>query len=171
MGKKSDRISVKAYLLEMQIMWKRNGKRRRGFDADKIRKKYKIGTIPIPEFTDILENEITDEAVNDFIERRAKYYKERKIEIEKKLHPLGEVKEQPINRATIEEFLPGFENEPKPVQTAIDFDKERIADNLGELIIFMRRIADALDVIACKSSRKQITIPPRKNAYKEPFAC
>ena len=82
-----------------------------------------------------------------------------------------QIKEHPINHATIEELLPGFENEPKPVQTAIDFDKERIADNLGELIIFMRRIADALDVIACKSSRKQITIPSRKNAYKEPFAC
>lgn len=44
-----------------------------------------------------------------------------------------------------EEVLPGFENEPKPepVQTAIDFDKERIADNLGQLIIEVRKMNDA----------------------------
>lgn len=148
MGKKSDRISTKAYLLEMQIMWKRNGKRRVGFDADKIRKKYQIGTIPIPDFMDILENEITDEAVNDFIERKTKYYKERKLEREKKLHPLGEVKENPIDHTPMDELLPGFENEPKPVQTAIDFDKERIADNLGQLIVEVRRIATALERLA-----------------------
>ena len=49
-----------------------------------------------------------------------------------------------------DEVLPGFENEPKPdpVQTAIDFDKERIADNLCELIIIGRQIVEALNRVA-----------------------
>lgn len=65
-------------------------------------------------------------------------------------HPFGEVKPLPINHTPLEEILPGFENEPKPepVQTAIDFDKERIADNLGELIIIARKIANALERLA-----------------------
>lgn len=62
----------------------------------------------------------------------------------------GEVKEKPINHTPMDELLPGFENEPKPepMQTAIDFDKERIADNLGQLIVEVRRMADALETLS-----------------------
>lgn len=64
------------------------------------------------------------------------------------LPTIHEVKPLPINHTPVEELLPGFENEPKPVQTSIDFDKERIADNLGELIIIARKIAKALERLA-----------------------
>ena len=34
------------------------------------------------------------------------------------------------------------------MQTAIDFDKERIADNIGQLILEVRRVAEALEILA-----------------------
>ena len=36
----------------------------------------------------------------------------------------------------------------KPKQTAIDFDKERLADNIGQLVIEVRRMADALETLS-----------------------
>lgn len=42
--------------------------------------------------------------------------------------------------------LPPDYNEPR--QTAIDFDKERIADNIGQLVIEVRRMADALETLS-----------------------
>ena len=75
----------------------------------------------------------------------AKYYEHLRREAAK-MKERREAQPKPAK----EEVLPGFENEPKPepVQTAIDFDKERIADNLGELIIIARKVANALEKIA-----------------------
>lgn len=44
----------------------------------------------------------------------------------------------------MDELLPGFEAR----QTAIDFEKVSVSDNLGQLIIEARRIADALERLA-----------------------
>lgn len=75
----------------------------------------------------------------------AKYYEHLRQEAAK-MKERREAQPKPAK----EEVLPGFENEPQPepVQTAIDFDKERIADNLGELIIIARKIANALERLA-----------------------
>lgn len=133
MGRKNDRTATKAYLLEMQIMWKRNGRRKSGFGADMIRKKYKIGTIPIPDFTDILENEITEDAVTDFIERKSKYYEEKRQSLKERA------------QIVTDEVLPGFENESKSEQAELDFETVAISDNIGLVAMELRRIADAME--------------------------
>lgn len=106
-------------------------------------------------------------------------------------HPFGEVKPLPINNTPMDELLPGFENEPKPVQTSIDFDKERLADNIGEFIIIGRQVAKALEaLVEIDRERNELyrewlainkvypTTPrPRPRgtgatmAIKDPFAC
>lgn len=46
---------------------------------------------------------------------------------------------------TTDELLPGFEAEPKPMQTAIDFETAAISDNIGLVVMELRRIANAME--------------------------
>lgn len=78
------------------------------------------------------------------LERATEQMRERR----QTLPTIHEVKPLPINHTPMEELLPDFENELKPVQTSIDFDKERIADNIGQLILEVRRVADAMEILA-----------------------
>lgn len=52
-------------------------------------------------------------------------------------------------------------------QTAIDFDKERIADNIGQLILEVRRVAEALEILA-ECVTKPVYDSPYINIRKQP---
>ena len=130
------------FLLELRCQWLENGKSLDKVSVKRLRHLYKVGTVPKDQLVTLLEKgAITDQLVDEFEDMVTEYFRKGNERRNAKNN-----EPQPVR----EEVLPGFENEPKPepVQTAIDFDKERIADNLGELIIIARKVADALEKIS-----------------------
>lgn len=132
--------------------WYANGNKQEGL-AKHIRDTFKKRPSDLTGYDLAKANTMTLDEWMEFAKEKYVKHLERESERmrEKKKtqpHPFGEVKPLPINHTPMDELLPGFENEPKPVQTAIDFDKERIADNLGQLVIEVRRMADALETLS-----------------------
>ena len=131
-------------MLELRCQWLENGKSLKRVSLKRLRHLYKVGSVPKEQLSMLLEKgAVTDKIIDEFEAMVTDYFRKRKEKEKTLKENANPIDPMDYPTATL---LPGFKNEPR--QTYIDFDKERIADNLGQLIIEVRKIADALEKLA-----------------------
>ena len=145
MGKKNaTREQKRAFLLELRCQWLENGKSLNKVSIKRLRHLYKVGTVPKEQLSMLLEKgAVTDKIIDEFEAMVTEYFRkgnERRNTLKENAKPID-----PMDYPTAP-LPPDYVG--NLVQTAIDFDKERIADNLGQLVIEVRRIADSLETLS-----------------------